>query len=680
MRPPEGGAAGGETPPRPTPRGDRAGSGPGLFDDLAALEAPEEAPERGRERESAAAEVRPGRLREIEKLLDAEPALTPALLELTRFLADYYRCSWGEALSAALPGSVKRRVRKGERARDEASRGEERTGAPEAGSAAPFEPTPAQREALDLVLELVRGRAFATALVHGVTGSGKTEIYLRAIEETLAQGRAALLLVPEIALTPQTTARLAARFGRVAVLHSLQGDAERARQWEAIRRGEARVVVGPRSAVFAPAKDLGLIVVDEEHEGSFKQDSPPRYHARDLALVRARLEGAVAVLGSATPSLESYAHAQAGRYRAVYLGERATRAALPDVEVIDLRVESREVKGFPFISRRLAQALEECLGRKEQAILFLNRRGFATFLQCRACKEVLTCGDCDVALAFHKGEGAAVCHYCETRRPPPRTCPRCLASEVQYFGFGTERVEDEVRRRFPAARVKRVDSDAVEDAAALEAALASFGAGEVDILIGTQMVAKGLDFPRVTVVGVISADTAINLPDFRAAERTFQLVTQVTGRAGRAGLSGRAIVQTFCPEHAAIRAAVAHDSLGFLEKELGHRRALGYPPFARLARIVVSGPEEEEAARAAALLGAALESARAEAGALAEKVRILGPAPAPIAVLRGRYRFVLLVKAPDRAPLRPLLDAADAPPRLPARVRVALDVDPVSMM
>jgi len=680
-----------EAPPPPpalAPAPAPAPATPTLFGDISAP-APAAAPR--------------GAWKDVEKVLDAAPALSAALLELTRFVAEYYRCSWGEALEAALPGSVKRRIRKDAPAAPAAdtvaaapSPHGDAPGGPETALEATFspekapEPTREQIDALEVVLGLVRAGRFGTALVHGVTGSGKTEVYMRAIEETVALGRSAILLVPEIALTPQTQARLKARFQDVALLHSMQGDAERARQWESVRAGRVRVVIGPRSAVFAPVTALGLIVVDEEHDGSFKQqDNPPRYHARDVAVVRARLEGAVAVLGSATPSLESYRNAQEGRYRALRLMERATRARLPAVEVVDLRDEAKQVDGFPFISRRLAQVLGEALARREQAILFLNRRGFATFLQCRSCKHVLTCKACDVALTFHKGLAIAACHYCESQEPPPRRCPTCLSGEVQYFGLGTERVEEEVRRRFPAARVERVDSDSVTDTAALEGILARFGALETDILIGTQMVAKGLDFPRVTVVGVISADTAINLPDFRAAERTFQLVSQVTGRAGRAELPGVAVVQTFSPDHPAVLSAVRHDSTGFLQGEMKHREKLGYPPFTRLVRLVVSGPDEAETARAAETVAGALrfgvDQAR-EADAAAsppvtrEPARILGPAPAPISSIRGRHRFVILVKGKDRKALEPVLDAADALPRLPTSIRVTLDVDPTSML
>ncbi len=643
-----------------------------------------------------AGDVPAAKMRDIEKVLDAgRPALDGRLLALGGWIADYYRCSLGEALATVLPGGVKRRgTGPSPRPPRGLAQGERNLSAegPRRPSEAPEGPgrrtpdlvlTDGQRRAVDLISGLVTARRFRPVLVHGITGSGKTEVYLRAIERTIALGRSALVLVPEIALTPQTVARFTARLGRVGVLHSLQGDAERARQWAAARAGEVRVVVGPRSAVFAPLPDVGLIVVDEEHESSFKQETAPRYHARSVALVRARLEDAVCVLGSATPSAETYEHARSGRYEAVYLEERATRASLPDVEVVDLRAEAREVKGFPIITRRLERVLGDALGRGEQAILFLNRRGFSTFITCRRCHQVVTCGACAVALTYHRARAQAICHYCDRERDPPVQCPSCREPALHYFGFGTERIEDEVRRRFKGVEVRRVDSDSVEDAAALEAVLADFGAGKAQVLIGTQMVAKGLDFPRVTVVGVVSADTALSLPDFRAAERTFQLLAQVAGRAGRAALGGTTIIQTFAPDHAAIRCARTHDSFGFLDGELEHRRALGYPPFGHLAKLVLSGQDEMKTAVAAQELAAAIRS-RAAAGSPDEgpgRPAILGPAPAPLAVLNGRHRRLILVKGAERGAVRKVLAVVEElEPGIPSALRLSVDVDPMSML
>ncbi len=550
--------------------------------------------------------VLPEALRPIERLLDENaPALPEPLLELARFVAHYYRSSWGEALAAALPGSMKTRRRRaaGAPAGPAAAAGEEapaegRTEAKEAraseGALAPedaaaFTLTPGQARAVETISALLERERFAVVLLHGITGSGKTEVYLRAIEGALSRGKSALVLVPEIALTPQTIERFRRRVPHCGVLHSMQSPAERARAWERAASGRTPVVVGPRSAVFAPLSRLGLVVVDEEHETSFKQEAQdPRYHARDLAIVRARNEGAIAILGSATPSLESYENARRGRYLLLTLDARATGAPLPEVEVVDLREEVRARRDFPFISRRLETALAEALGRGEQAILFLNRRGFSTFLRCRQCGHVLTCGECAVALAYHKERERACCHYCEKRLDPPRECPACRSPAVQYFGFGTERIAEEVARRFPAARVRRVDSDAIASEEDLRSAFDAFRRGEAQVLVGTQMVGKGLDFPNVTLAGVISADTALNFPDFRASERTFQLLAQVAGRAGRGARAGRTIIQTFAPEHPAVRAAATHDAAGFFEQELAHRRKLGYPPFGRLALAIAS--------------------------------------------------------------------------------------------
>ncbi|GIW71726.1 MAG: primosomal protein N' [Planctomycetota bacterium] len=623
--------------------------------------------------ELAASAVPEERLRPIAEAPDTSPCLPPGVLELCRFAARYYRVPLGEVLEAALPGAVRQRRRRLVPADTDAS--PPAAGAAAAGGAAALPPlTAEQARALATVLEDVRAGRFGVTLLHGITGSGKTEVYLRAIGETLALGRQALLLVPEIALTPQTLARIGGRFPRVAVLHSLLGARERALAWEQARRGRVDVVLGPRSAVFAPLERLGLIVVDEEHEPSFKQESSPRYHARDLAIARARLEGAAVVLGSATPSLESWYNARRGRYRYAVLRARPGGAVLPRVEVVDLRQESREVQGFPFISRVLERHLAAALARGEQAILFLNRRGFSTFLQCRGCGHVLTCGGCAVALTYHKRRGQALCHACERALPPPSVCPACGAGRVQYFGFGTERIEEEVHQRLPGTRCVRLDSDALAEGAGLAETLERFARGQAQVLVGTQMVARGLDFPRVTVVGVISADTALNLPDFRAAERTFQLLAQVAGRAGRAELPGVTVIQTFCPEHPAVRMAVAHDTEGFLVRELQARRRLGYPPFGRLVRVVLSGPRERRTLAAAEELAARL---RAAAGAQAA---VLGPAPCPLALLHGRYRFMLLVKAPSRTALAPALEALAAAARPPHGVRIALDIDPVSMM
>jgi len=540
-----------------------------------------------------------------------------------------------------------------------------------------------------------------TFLLHGVTGSGKTEIYLRAVADVLAQGRRAIVLVPEISLTPQTVARFAARFpGRVAVLHSALTEGERYDTWRRARAGLVDVIIGPRSALFSPLAPLGLIILDEEHDGSYKQDAPrPRYHARDAAVELARLTGATVILGSATPSLESYYRAQRGeftllemprrimghtrrlhdlqtRYRIPRVHYQALRDGpaeacympLPPVQIVDLRAELRAGNRSIF-SRALQRTMDEALGRGEQVILFLNRRGTATFVLCRDCGTVLSCPRCDTPLTYHGPRAHLVCHHCNHRERQPDDCPRCGSKRIRYFGLGTERVEAAVQERWPDARLLRWDRDTARNHAAHTTILQRFVDGAADVLVGTQMIAKGLDLPLVTVVGVISADTALNLPDFRSGERTFQLLTQVAGRAGRGLLGGRVVLQTYNPGHYAVIAAAAHDYTGFATREMAFRREQGYPPYRRLAKLVY---EDASPSRA-----------RAGAGALADTLRdtlaqwdlpatdLIGPAPPFFARLRGRYRWQVLLRHPNPAEL---LRAVEIPPGW------RVDVDPVSVL
>jgi primosomal protein N' (replication factor Y) len=516
-------------------------------------------------------------------------------------------------------------------------------------------------------------------LLHGVTGSGKTEIYLRAVAEVLKRGRRALVLVPEISLTPQTVARFAARFpGRVAVLHSALTKGERYDTWRRARAGLVDVVVGPRSALFSPLAPLGLIVLDEEHDESYKQEAPrPRYHARDAAVELARLTGVTLILGSATPSLESYYRAQRGaitllemprrimgharrlhdlqaRYRVPSTGYQPLRDGpaearylpLPPVQVVDLRAELR-AGNISIFSRALQRALDEALGRGEQAILFLNRRGSATFVLCRDCGYVARCPHCDTPLTYHGPRAHLICHHCNHREPQPDLCPRCGGKRIRYFGLGTERVEQAVRERWPSARLLRWDRDTARTHEAHASILQRFADGAADVLVGTQMIAKGLDLPLVTVVGVISADTALNLPDFRAGERTFQLLTQVAGRAGRGLLGGQVVLQTYYPDHYAIVAAAAHDYAGFAARELAFRREQGYPPYRRLVKLVYEDTSPSRAQAQAEALAKTLRDALARRGLPAADV--VGPAPAFFGRLRGRYRWQLLLRFTDPA-------------------------------
>ncbi|WP_420456289.1 replication restart helicase PriA [Rubrivirga sp.] len=761
-------------------------------------------------------------LKPLHDVLDARPALTPDLLALTRWVADYYLCAWGEAVKAALPsgtgveshrvahalapadawpddkrgrailhaladrngdglpvahladvlgrktvpqallrqmeaagvlridhevqdasvtaktarhlrlvadgdvsgrkqralldvlveaggdvlqadalaatgassGTVKGLVAKGlvEAFDAEVERRADGMDAGPVAPAAPLDLHPAQTAALAAIVGAVEGGRPETFLLHGVTGSGKTEVYLRALRATLDRGRTAIVLVPEIALTPQTVRRFRAHFGdRVAVLHSRMSPGERLDAWTRIRDGVYPIVIGPRSAVFAPLDRLGLVVVDEEHEASYKQFDPaPRYHARDVAVMRAWRAGAVCVLGSATPSMESVANANAGKYTRLEMPERVpvrgpdgtTRAPapLPPVRVLDLAREKqvRRLKGA--LSHELRLALADRLEKGEQTILLQNRRGFAPVLTCQDCGWTPMCPHCAVTLTVHRtdrGERMR-CHYCGWTQRVPHPCPECGADDLRPLGAGTQRVQEEIADVFPSARVLRMDLDTTSRKGAHRTILDAFGRGDADVLLGTQMVAKGLDFPRVTLVGVVEADTGMLLPDFRAAERTFQLLAQVAGRAGRHELEGEVLLQTRNPEHPAITFALKHDFHGFALGELAERLALGYPPFGRLIGVEVKGPHEGSTRQLAQRWGAALTT---EAGRV-EGVEVLGPVPALIGRVKKWWRYQVLVKAPRTLPasaLAEIVRTAESRVSLPSGHRVNLDVDPVGL-
>jgi primosomal protein N' (replication factor Y) len=537
--------------------------------------------------------------------------------------------------------------------------------------------TPAQEACLAPIRAAIEAGRFESFLLHGVTGSGKTEVYLRAIEAAAARGRRALYLVPEIGLTPLLARSLRARFGdRLAILHSRLTAGERHDAWRRIRDGRAGIVLGPRSAVFAPLADLGIVVVDEEHDASYKQEEYPRYNGRDLALVRARQAGAAAVLGSATPSLESYHRARRGRARLVELPERIGAAGLPAVERVDMRREFEEVGRESILSRRLTAALRDRLARREQSLVLLNRRGFSTFVLCRACGETVECRRCSIALTLHLRDRRLVCHYCNATRRVPESCPACGSPHLHFGGTGTERLEEAIRNALPGARLLRVDRDTVRGRGSMEDALVRVERGEVDVLLGTQMIAKGHDFPNVTLVGVVGADALLGLPDFRAGERTFQLLSQVAGRSGRGAAAGEVVLQAYDPEHHAVRAAAAHDYAGFAARELAYRRAMQYPPFTALAAILVKDRVFDRARAGALQVATALRR-------LAPRpAQVLGPAPAPLERLRGEYRVQVLLKAPGRkerqAALAELL--ADLDRRRERLERLVIDVDPVSTL
>ncbi len=679
------------------------------------------------------------KLKPLHSVVDQRSLLSPAMLRLTQWIADYYLSDWAAVLDAVVPAGVRSaagtrmatllsvdpealgRLAELSLAKKQAevlkvlaaakqplspgelARAARCTQAPitalrrkglirshtqrltvsrlEEGAAVREEHlvlNPDQEHALRAILDAMNARQHQTILVHGVTGSGKTEVYIQAIQEVIHFGRQAIVLVPEISLTPQTVERFRRRFGAVAVLHSHLSDAERHWHWQRIAEGAVSVVVGARSAIFAPTPNLGLIVLDEEHESSFKQESVPRYHARDVAIARAAAEAIPLVLGSATPSLESWHRAQKGEYTLVEMPRRVLDRPLPAVGTIDLRGQRAAGSlSRGAISRQMHAAVKAALDDGGQVILLLNRRGFSTHIQCPACGHVMRCPECDIALTHHRTEEVALCHYCDYETAAPTACPACDFVGIRYSGLGTQRLEAEVRARFPNIMALRMDTDTMHAHGSHERALSAFRSGKVRILLGTQMIAKGLDFPNVTLVGVINADTALHLPDFRAAERTFQLVTQVAGRTGRGPKGGRVLVQTFSPDHPAIQAAVRHDYAAFAAGELPMRQTLRYPPFASMIRLVIRGPREPVAAEFAKYiaerLGSAFQKERVEA-------RVLGPAPCPFARLKGKYRFQIQVQALDGGPLRAAVRAATARLEPPDDVQWIVDVDPVDML
>ncbi len=677
------------------------------------------------------------RLKDVVEVLDAVPLVSPALLRLTRWMADYYLTSWGRALEGVIPAGV--RGQAGTRVetvyslptrtaarwtqlqlpakqlaviqsllaagRPLTSRALQnaagcRTGPikallakglietsleriqPAVAVREPIEPhqsltlNPAQRQAVDAVVSALQSGEHRTFVLHGVTGSGKTEVYIRAIEEMIQFRRQAIVLVPEISLTPQTQRRFRARFPGVAVLHSHLSDRERNWHWQRIARGEVQVIVGARSAMFAPTPHLGLIILDEEHDASFKQDSVPRYHARDVARRRAEAESIPLILGSATPSLESWRLTQTGGAQLLSMPERILDRPLPEVVIVDLRQEFQHRFQRGPLSRRLQHAISRALAAGEQVILLLNRRGFSTHIQCPACGYVVSCPACDLALTHHREGERAICHYCDYTVAAPPICPECRFEGIRYGGLGTQRLEAEIRARFPQAAVLRMDSDTMRRPGSHEESLSRFRRGEIQILLGTQMIAKGLDFPNVTVVGVINADTALHLPDFRAAERTFQLVTQVAGRTGRGEKGGRVFVQTYNPDHPAILAAERHDYRRFAAQELPAREQFGYPPFGSMVRVIVRGPQEKQVEQVADELAEQL----VPLSEICPGFRLLGPAPAPMPRLRGLYRYHLLVQAAEAAPIRDVLRKVQSSWALPDDIQWLADVDPLDML
>ena len=665
-------------------------------------------------------------IKEAESLVDLDPVCTPEILQLARWVAEYYGSPIGEVLKATLPPGgtgVRAKLRRFVRATDleptkltdkqkhvldvlrengsmplqalsaatvsslqkkglvevfDAAVRRDPLAHTSTSPAEDYTLTPAQNEVLEKIQTQVNEERYAAFLLHGVTGSGKTEIYIRAMHAALERGRSAMMLVPEIALTPVFSRRLRTHFGdQVAIFHSSLQQGERFDEWTRVKNGAARVVIGTRSAVFAPVQNLGLIVVDEEHESTYRQQESPYYNARDTAIVRAQKESATVVLGSATPSLESFHNARAGKYTILTLPQRFGARPMATARIIDMRnVFVRHGKPRVF-SDELLQAIQETHARGEQSIILLNRRGYSSFILCRSCGETIQCPNCDVTLTYHRSERVIVCHYCNHRQAVPKVCPSCGKKYIYYVGEGTEQLEEILTQLFPALRVARIDRDTTARRRIFEQSLADFSAGSIDTLVGTQMLAKGHDFPNVTLVGVVSVDAGLALPDFRSAERTFQLITQVAGRAGRGDRPGRVLIQTYHPYHYALRHACAQDYEGFYNEEIQYRQHHSYPPFVALASLMVHGPDLGRVRADSLELRKQLDAANEQ-----RKCRILGPAPAPLARLKGEHRFQLLLKSRSRRTLREVADAAlksGSSSGLNLR-SINLEIDPVSIM
>lgn len=539
----------------------------------------------------------------------------------------------------------------------------------------PLKLTKEQTQSLEVINQYIKKAEFKVFLLHGITGSGKTEVYLQAIDEVLKAGKGTIVLVPEISLTPQTVERFKSRFGeKIAILHSKLSIGERYDQWRRIQDGEAEIVIGARSAVFAPLKNLGLIVIDEEHETTYKQyDAVPRYHARDVAIMRTKFNNAVTILGTATPSLEASYNTSIGKSNYIHLPYRIDNKSLAQVEIVDMR-EEYKMGNRSIFSTKLKQAIEDRLNKHEQIIIFLNRRGFATFIQCRDCGTSMKCPNCEITLTYHFVDKMLKCHYCNFQKNAPKMCPKCHGTQIRYSGTGTQKVEDELQKLFPQTRISRMDLDTTRQKMAHDKILSSFKSQRIDILIGTQMIAKGLDFPNVTLVGVVSADVGLNLPDFRAAEQTFALLTQVAGRAGRGHVPGLVIIQTYNPEHPTILSAKTQDYNAFYSQEITFRKELNYPPFTHLVNIIIKGKDEGKTIKLAQEIGNNLRVFNQ-----GRTILILGPAPCPLTKIKEEYRWQILLKGSPKN-LRELLKSTLDNTAIPRQLKVSVDVDPIGML
>lgn len=604
-------------------------------------------------------------IKPIDAIIDVEPILSESLLSLARWVAERYFCSLGQAIDAIMPAPFKRGkfIMK--------SRSKKTSETAELVDPKDLSLSSDQRRAYERILQAIREGKHEVFLLHGITGSGKTEVYMHVIRELLLLERGSIVLVPEISLTPQTVDRFYSRFGdKIAVIHSRLSQARRVEEWHRIYKGQARIVVGARSAVFSPVPNLGMIVIDEEHDTSYKQSETPRYHAREVARERTRQAKGVLLLGSATPSIESYFDSTCDRAVRLSLAERIESRPLPSVEIVDMRRPVKEKKD-PIFSPMLDAAVRVSLEKKEQVILLLNRRGFSTYVHCNACGYVAKCDHCRTSLAYHFDKAILLCHSCDFRMTPVRLCPGCQKGYLHYFGAGTQKVFEEAQKLFPGARMGRMDTDSMAKKDAHEMILRSFKKHEIDILIGTQMIAKGHDFPNVSLIGVISADTALHIPDFRASERTFDLLTQVAGRAGRGDIPGRVVIQTHVPHHYSIQSAKDHNYLEFYEKEIVFRNELNMPPYSSLVKIIFAGPVEKDVIRQIYLFARTVE-ARCELGT---GMTIVGPAPCLISRERGEFYWNLFVKGPSIAVINAMLKAVLSEFKK-GRVSITVDVDP----
>jgi primosomal protein N' (replication factor Y) len=603
-------------------------------------------------------------LKAITEVIDKQPLISTNLLELARWISRYYVCSLGQALDIILPHNfrpvIAREKIKQERAKILSA----------------FIPSPQQNRILKPIQNNIKEKEFNVFLIHGVTDSGKTEVYLQAIAQAQEVGRQSIFLVPEISLTPQFLSIFEQRFGasRIGLWHSRLSQGERYRTWQSAYQGKIDIMIGARSAIFAPLPDLGLIIIDEEHDTSYKQEKRPLYHTRELAEKRAELEKATLVLGSATPSLEAFYRAKTrGKpYTLLTLPERIYERSLPSVYIVDMRAELKERNNPRIFSAKLSQAIGERLEKGEQIILFLNRRGHSTFILCRECGFVLKCPNCSVSMVYHFNEKRIKCHYCNHNDEPPRFCPRCGSKKIRYFGTGTEKVEQLVNKMFPRAKVMRMDFDTMHYKHSADKIFNAFRKRKVDILVGTQLVAKGWDFPFVTLVGIISADTALNLPDFRSAERTFSLITQVAGRSGRGMKKGEVIVQTYNPEHYSIQMALEHNYCSFYEKEMEFRRELNYPPLTNLIIILVKGEDEQKVISASEKITSLLKRE-------INRATIMGPAPAVLNKIAGKYRWQIIIKTSDMEYIGEFFQRHQLGLEWKG-VEITVDVDPISML